>query len=179
MKTIKKTVKHTAPFLLVACIILLDLSFNIYCCEPESTYNNSLNRTGSINNEYLEKNECGLEKPSCCSPKVTKEFSHHTSIDGTNLSTKKNISPQPSHRQCCSDQNNSLCWCGPIRSDNSDQDEIKNTAAVFVRLNLIYSVIVTPVTNPDTHNKLLIANSHSIKPFTIIPIYLQNLSLLI
>ncbi len=94
MKTIKKTVKHAAFLLFVACIILLDLSFNVYCCEPEGTYNNSLNRTGSIKNDYLAKNEYGLEKPSCCFPKVTKELNHHPSTAVTNLLTQKNIHPQ-------------------------------------------------------------------------------------
>ncbi len=158
--------------ILILCIPLLGLSFDKYCCKLSDIANNSsLSQTRFNSNDYFAKSE------SCCAQKPTNEFSHHQSSVATSRLTTENRHSQTAHHQCCSAQNASACLCFPGRSDNSGQGKIKNTLTSFVRINILNSELVKPLTNVDTHNKLWVANSFLVS--LKIPIYLQNLSLLI
>ncbi len=176
MKSIKKTITYSSLFILVACILMLGLSFDRLYCKPAGLDNNStFSQKCNDDLDYATKPEAYASKRS------SKNFNHHQSdkVLTSQLNTK-NIALQTLNMQCCSEQNNSvcLCLCSPSRSNNDGQNNNKNMFFSFFRISLLCSELVTPFINAYSKNKLSILNSF-FPPLKTIPIYLQILSLLI
>jgi len=130
-------------------------------------------------NDHFPEKKSGLEKKSCCNPKSFHEDKHHPAIAGENQYIKNSSEQKPLPRQCFPEDNNGFCWCCTDRQDNSDQHKISNTASVLLRLHFMCMAMVTFLTQSDVGTTVSFARPQSIHHNTDVPLYLQNLTLIV
>ncbi len=178
MKIFKTTAKHAIHLLLVVSIIFIDISGSNACRESEHSVTSPESCVPN-RNDYFPEEESGLEKKSRCNPKLFHEDKHHPAIAGENQYIENSSEQKPLSLQCCPEDNFGSCWCCTDRQDNTDQYKINNIASVLLRLHFMCMAMVTLLIQSDVGTTAPFARPSPIQHNTDIPLYLQNLTLII